>query len=81
MQKEPVINNEIKAKIANRQRDAILKFMRKNNLNSNSWSRMAGIAESTIRHFLSGRNQSITTLNLELLAKSINATPHELMWE
>lgn len=58
--------------ILERQRDNFKNFMEEHNLNANSWAKKAGIAEATIRHYLSGRNKSITALNIEKLAKAIN---------
>lgn len=51
-------------------RESFKQFMTLHKLNANNWSKMAGIAEATIRHYLSGRNHSMTSLNLELLAQA-----------
>jgi hypothetical protein len=56
--------------IVNYQRNCFMNFMKANNLKSSTWAKKAGIAEATIRHYLSGRNLSMTLLNLGLLAQS-----------
>lgn len=53
------------------QRKCFINFMQENNLKSHTWAKKAGISEATIRHYLSGRNSSMTAVNLELLAQSI----------
>lgn len=57
--------------IKKNQRICFIKFMKKNGLKSNTWAKKAGVAEATIRHYLSGRNSSMTSLSLQLLAQSI----------
>lgn len=61
------------------QKENFLNFMKSNNLNPNSWAKKAGISEATIRHFISGRNKSITTASLEKLANSVNVSSHEII--
>ncbi|MEK6733657.1 MAG: helix-turn-helix transcriptional regulator [Pseudomonadota bacterium] len=51
-----------------RQREKFRNFMEKNGLTPYSWGKKAGVAEATIRHYLSGRNKSITAVNIEKLA-------------
>lgn len=68
-----------KEEIINKHRASLLDFMRSNNLNPNLWGRKSGVPESTIRHYLNGRQQSITALNLELLARSVGATIDDLI--
>lgn len=46
-------------------------FMHEHNLNAYSWAKKAGVAEATIRHYLSGKNKSLTMVNLEKLANSM----------
>ena len=62
------------AEIKNYQRECFIRFMKENGLKSSTWSKKAGISEATIRHYLSGRNSSMTAVNLELLAQSTNAS-------
>lgn len=62
-----------------KQRDNFISFMKEHNLNPNSWAKKAGISEATIRHFISGRNRSITISNLEKLAHSVNVSAHEII--
>ena len=61
------------------QRSCLVNFMKKNKLNSGLWSKKAGISEGTIRHYLSGRNSSITIANLGLLAQSVNVKISDLI--
>jgi transcriptional regulator with XRE-family HTH domain len=65
--------------ILERQRENFKSFMKENKLNANSWAKKAGIAEATIRHYLSGRNKSITALNIEKLAEAINVDSEVLL--
>jgi hypothetical protein len=65
--------------IIERQRQSFKEFMQKHKLNAFSWAKKAGIAEATIRHYLSGRNQSLTSVNLERLATSVGARLEELI--
>ncbi len=58
--------------ILEKQRNNFKKFMTEHKLNAYSWAKKAGVAEATIRHYLSGRNKSITAINLEKLARSID---------
>lgn len=53
------------------QRSCFINFMKKNGLKCHTWAKKAGISEATIRHYLSGRNASMTAVNLELLAQSL----------
>ncbi len=70
-----------RTEITNRQRENLCKFMKANNLNANSWAKKAGISEGTIRNYLSGRNSSVSTLSLELLAQAIGVSPCMLLWD
>lgn len=65
--------------IIEKQRNCFKQFMQKNGLNAFSWAKKAGIAEATIRHYLSGRNKSLTSVNLEKLARSVGVRPEILM--
>lgn len=65
--------------IIQKQRDSFKQFMQKNNLNANAWAKKAGITEATIRHYLSGRNQSLTSVNLERLAKAIGVRATDII--
>ena len=48
--------------------------MHEHKLNAYSWAKKAGVAEATIRHYLSEKNKSITMVNLEKLANSMKVT-------
>ncbi len=65
--------------ILERQRDNFKKFMEEHKLTANSWAKKAGIAEATIRHYLSGRNKSITAINIEKLAAAIDVESELLL--
>lgn len=65
--------------ITARQRHSFKEFMHKHKLNAYAWAKKAGIAEATIRHYLSGRNQSLTSVNLERLAKVMGVKPDDLI--
>ncbi len=67
--------------IYNKQKQNFLNFMKDHNLNANSWAKKAGISEATIRHFLSGRNKSITLANLEKLARAAGVSPSTIIKE
>lgn len=45
--------------------------MQEHNFSAYSWTKNAGVAETTIRHYLSEKNKSITMVNLKNLANSI----------
>lgn len=57
--------------IQEKQRDNFRSFMKSHNLNASSWAKKSGVAEATIRHYINGRNKSITTSNIEKLAKAV----------
>lgn len=57
--------------ILEKQKTNFKMFMHEHNLNAYSWAKKAGVAEATIRHYLSGKNKSITMINLEKLASSM----------
>ena len=61
------------------QRENFKQFMQQHKLKPSSWAKKAGIAEATIRHYLSGRNRSITIVNLEKLARVVGAKPENLL--
>jgi transcriptional regulator with XRE-family HTH domain len=65
--------------IIENQRRSFKHFMLKNKLNAFSWAKKAGISEATIRHYLSGRNNSLTSVNIERLAKSVGASAQDLI--
>lgn len=67
------------AEIIEKQRKALKDFMHNKNLNANAWAKKAGIAEATIRHYLSGRNNSLTLLNIEKLAIAAGVGLNELI--
>ena len=60
-------------------RTNLKKFMQDQGLNVTSWSKKAGIAEGTLRHFLSGRNNSLTYLVLEKLAAAFELSPKSFL--
>jgi transcriptional regulator with XRE-family HTH domain len=74
-----VIKMTIDSQILERQRENFKNFMQENKLSANSWAKKAGIAEATIRHYLSGRNKSITAINIEKLADAINVSSDLLL--
>lgn len=65
--------------IIEKQREIFKKFMQVNELNANAWAKKSGVTESTIRHYLNGRTQSLTSLVLEKLASSIGANIGDLI--
>jgi DNA-binding Xre family transcriptional regulator len=65
--------------IIENQRQSFRAFMHKHKLNAFAWAKKAGISEATIRHYLSGRNKSLTSVNIERLAKSVGAKPQDLI--
>ncbi len=65
--------------IIENQRQSFRNFMLKNKLNAFSWAKKAGISEATIRHYLSGRNNSLTSVSIERLAKSVGASAQDLI--
>lgn len=62
-------------------RTAIRAFMKARGLKTAPWTRDAGVRESTLRDFLSGRNASMTTVTLEKLASVEGTTIAELIGE
>ena len=66
-------------KITDRQRQAFKEFMQQNKLKASSWAKKAGIAEATIRNYLCGRNQSLTSVNLEKLADAAGVKVQDLI--
>lgn len=67
--------------IIEKQRMFFKEFMLEHGLNANAWAKKAGIAEATIRHYLSGRNKSITSVNLERLAQVVGCRPDDIIGE
>jgi transcriptional regulator with XRE-family HTH domain len=65
--------------IIDKQRQAFKSFMAIHKLNAFAWAKKAGISEATVRHYLNGRNQSITIVNLEKLAKAAGVNTEELL--
>ncbi len=65
--------------IIEKQRQSFKEFMQKHKLNAFAWAKKAGISEATIRHYLSGRNNSLTSVNLERLAKAVGARSEDLV--
>lgn len=65
--------------IKNYQRNCFSNFMKQNKLKCQEWSEKSGVAESTIRHYLNGRNSSVTSVVLQLLAQSINVKISDLI--
>lgn len=65
--------------IIDKQRNALKCFMQERKLTPFTWAKKAGITEATIRHYLSGRSQSLTSLVLEKLARSAEATVNDLV--
>ena len=61
------------------QRNNLKKFMQLHKLKMSSWTKKAGIAEATLRHYLSGRNKSMTSVNLEKLAQAAGVNSIELI--
>ncbi len=53
------------------QRTNFKSFMKNHSLTASSWAKKSGVAEATIRHYINGRNKSITASNIEKLAKAI----------
>lgn len=51
-------------------RQALQKHMAVRNVTVNFWSKQAGLTEGTLRNFLAGRSESLTTNTLGLLAKA-----------
>lgn len=72
---------EKKIKIADRQRLAIERIMRRYDLKVAPWCRLAGITEGALRNFLnaSGKPGAMGSDNLELLANAIGITIAELL--
>lgn len=66
--------------IIEKQREAFKKFMQINGLNANAWAKKSGVTEATIRHYINGRTQSLTSLVLEKLASSVGANVTELIY-
>ena len=65
--------------IIEKQRQSLKEFMLKHKLNAFSWAKKAGISEATIRHYLSGRNSSLTSVNIEKLASAVGAKTQDLI--
>ncbi len=65
--------------IIERQREAFREFMHKHKLKAFSWAKKSGVADSTIRNYLNGLNQSLTGLVLEKLASSIGFEINDLI--
>lgn len=63
------------------QRQAIRDVMATRNLRIAPWARRAGIRESTLRNFLDGRSQSLTSRTLVLLASAIDTSVSDLLGE
>lgn len=70
---------DIEKDIINRQRRTFKEFMQQHNLNPSSWAKKAGITEATIRHYINGRSQSLTSLVLEKLANSVGVSITEII--
>ena len=64
-----------------RQREAFKKFMQEHKLKAFPWAKKAGIAESTIRNYLNGLNQSLTSLVLDKLANTMGCCIGDLIGE
>lgn len=69
-----------KNQIADIHRKALEKFMEDRGLNVFSWSKKAGLTESTLRNFLNGGG-SITSKTLYALAAAENTTISEILGE
>ena len=72
--------SKIKEQIAERQRAAILAFMKSKGIESvTPWCKKAGITEGALRNFLNGDNDSMNSSNLELLAIAADSTIGEML--
>lgn len=65
--------------IINKQREHFKSFMQQHKLKPFPWAKKAGVSESTIRNYLKGLNQSLTSLVLEKLASCINFSISDLI--
>ncbi len=65
--------------IIDKQRQAFKEFMQLHKLKASPWAKKAGVAEATIRNYLHGRNQSLTSVNLEKLANAAGAQAQDLI--
>lgn len=65
--------------IINKQREHFKSFMQQHKLKAFPWAKKAGVSESTIRNYLKGLNQSLTSLVLEKLASCINFSISDLI--
>ncbi|MCT4634705.1 MAG: helix-turn-helix transcriptional regulator [Rickettsiales bacterium] len=70
---------ELDKEIIDHQRNTFKEFMQQQNLTPSSWAKKAGVTEATIRHYLSGRSQSLTSLVLEKLANSAGVSVSEII--
>ena len=67
--------------IIEKQRNAFKQFMEIHKLKMFPWAKKAGISEATIRNYLTGRNQSLTSVTLEKLANAARAPLSDLLGE
>ncbi len=74
-------NKQIKTEIAKKQRLAIRAIMEKYDLKVSPWCQKAGLSEGTLRNFLNGDSDSISSNNLELLANATGLTAGQLLAE
>lgn len=61
-----------------RRRAALLAFMEAHGLTTNGWSKKAGVAESTLRYYLSGRTRTLRQATLDQLAEAAGTTSEEI---
>lgn len=73
-----IIKTEEQRQYAALQREIMLRVMHENKLTMNKWAKTAGVSEGTLRHFLSGENESLSERTVNLLAKAINVPSHRL---
>jgi phage repressor protein C with HTH and peptisase S24 domain len=69
------------ASAADRHRDAIRRFMTHRLLKIQPWCVDARVAESTLRNFLAGRSEALTSATLERLAAAADSSVSELLGE
>jgi transcriptional regulator with XRE-family HTH domain len=62
-------------------RIAIKQFMERRGLKPSPWSKASGIRESTLRDYMSGRNNTMTIDTLEKLANAAKVTIAEIIGE
>lgn len=67
--------------ITTKQRKAFKNFMQEHKLKAFPWAKKAGVSESTIRNYINGLNQSLTSLVLEKLARSVKCRVSDLIGE